>query len=158
MLNNLVNIYKQRTLHLHEIKSAAKAIAIYEEAEKYWNKKVAKYDWALLRKNIAETKFALGKLTRDKKILIEAIRDCIQSMRFRNLENSPYQWGKTVRIIFSIVILLDQLHSLKDVTVSIKLKIFSYCDVILGDTHQWRKNIAPLFITETRKVLNLLSS
>jgi hypothetical protein len=88
VLNNLGNVFKQKVLVFKEITSAPEAIAYYEEAGQYWTEKDADYDWALLRKNIAETKYALGKLANDKEILVECIQDCIRSIKYRNLKNS----------------------------------------------------------------------
>lgn len=152
ILNNLGNIYKQRTLVFNDIKSASKAITIYEEAEQYWNKKDAKYDWALLRKNIAETKYALGKLTNDNKILFEALNDCIKSTQYRNLKNSPYQWGKTIKIVFSIILLLGKRNSLKSISESKRKKILSYIKVVSEDESKWSENISPEFVQNARQV------
>jgi len=158
VLNNAGNSYKQRTLVLKNLQSAKKAIAYYEEAAKYWNEKDASYDWALVRKNIAETKYALGKLTNDSEILLEALSDCIHAIRYRNLKNSPYQWGKTVQVVFSIVILLDRLKKIKLITKSSRTKILSYITSVIEDEATWMQNLSTGFIRNARKVKTILLS
>lgn len=156
VLNNLGNIYKQRALIFKDIISATKAISCYDEAEKSWNKKDAKYDWALLRKNLAETKYALGKITNDTKMLLEALSDSIQSIKYRNLKNSPYQWGKTVKVIFLIAILLDELNSIKLISKSTRSLILSYINTVLSDDTKWSENISTEFIQNANQVQTLL--
>lgn len=156
VLNNIGNIYKQRALIFKDIRSAAKAIAYYEEGEQYWNENNANYDWALLRKNIAETKYALGKLTHDTKILLEALEDCIKAIRYRNLENSPYQWGKTVKIIFQLLILIDELKSIKLIPKSTQRIILSYIKDVITDPTRWSENISTEFVQNAGQAQTLL--
>jgi tetratricopeptide (TPR) repeat protein len=157
VLNNIGNIYKQRILIFKDVTSAPKAIVYYEDAEQYWNEKDASYDWALVRKNIAETKYALGKITRDPKILLESLEDCISAIRYRNLENSPYQWGKTVKIVLSIIILLKDLNELKLVSKSAREKILSYVISIMEDEETWSENISSELIQSARQVKTFLA-
>lgn len=156
ILNNIGNVYKQRVLIFKEIGSAAKAMACYEEAEQYWNEKDAGYDWALLRKNLAETKYALGRIINDTELLLEALKDSIRSMKYRNLRNSPYQWGKTVKIVFLVVIFLDEIKRKRPIPKAIRTKILSYINTILGDESRWRENISAEFIQNARQAQDII--
>lgn len=156
VLNNLGNVFKQKALIFNDIKSGMQAINIYLDAEQYWNKNDAKYDWALLRKNIAETKYAIGKLTKDTKMLSESLRDCIAAIQYRNLKNSPYQWGKTVNVILLIVVTLHQLKSAKLVSKLEKTKILSYLKVIIENKGTWSKNISVEFVKNAIKTRSIL--
>lgn len=156
VLNNYGNVFKQRFLIFNEISCAGQAIKCYEEAEKYWNEKNANYDWALLRKNIAETKYALGKITRDEAKLLESILDSISSIKYRTFENSPYQWAKSVDIIFSAIIFLDQMKSIKSIPEDVRKIIISYVDLICEDENIWKDNLSDSFIEKAKLTQNVL--
>lgn len=157
VLNSIGNVYKQRAVIFGEVISATKAIGYYTEAEKYWNEKDANYDWALLTKNIAETKYTLGKLTRDVTLLLNALNDCFSAIKYRNLENSPYQWGKTVKIIFSIVILLNELQCLGLVSKKSQRKIKSCIKPVIANEIKWSENLSPEFIHSAKQAQILLN-
>jgi len=157
VLNNLGNVFKQKALKFKDIRSASTAITYYEDAEKLWTENDYGYEWSLLRKNIGETKFALGRISKDSDLLIAALEDCIASMKYRNLKNSPYQWAKSMDILFAIVVFLNKLNSIPKMPISIRKKIISYAKIINKNKVLWSKNNFPLLLENVQDALLILS-
>lgn len=143
VLNNLGNVYKQRLLCLQDQKSAANAISCYEEAEEYWTEQESGYEWALLRKNIADTNYGLSKLLNDSSLLPDVVSDCLSAIKYRDLKNSPFQWAKTIHIIFSTVILLDTMNSIKLLPYKTRKKILWYTKTVTENDYKWKNE--PMF-------------
>ncbi|WP_259068725.1 hypothetical protein HDF24_07415 [Mucilaginibacter sp. X4EP1] len=160
VLNNLGNVYKQKALFLEteKIKNAKMAISCYEDAEKFWSEPNAKYEWALLQKNKAEAKYALVKVTRDGKLLIDALKDCLSSVKYRDLENSPYQWGKSVEISFQIVLLLKELKSITLIPKPMREGILLYTQQIDEDNSKWGAKNFTNFLINAKQAQTLLKN
>lgn len=155
ILNNIGNIYKQRCLSFKEPRSATKALSFYEKAEEYWKEKTAGYDWALLRKNMAETKYALGRITFDSELILDAIKDSIKSVKYRTLKSSPYQWGKTVNIVFLAVILLNEMKLTKVIQKDVRRTIKAYSNAVINDD-RWRENISAEFVLNAKLIQKII--
>jgi len=158
ILNNLGNVYKQKALFIGNEKreNATKAIYYYEQAENFWSEPTAKYEWALLQKNKAEAKYALAKVTRDSELLIDALKDCSSSVKYRDLQNSPYQWGKSVDVIFQIVLLLRETNSLSLIPKQIRENIILYTRQIDDDNTIWGAKNFTDFLTKAKQAQTFL--
>ncbi len=158
VLNNLGNVYKQMALclELHKEKNAQHAIDCYVKAEKFWNEPNAKYEWALLQKNKGEAKYALAKVNLDTNILIDALQDCSLSTKYRTLENSPYQWGKSVDVVFQIVLFLEELKSLALISEQMQKTIKSYAKEIDKNNSKWSEMKLANLLSHAKQVCILL--
>lgn len=157
VLNNLGNVHKQRLLILKSIASASKAISCYQEGELYWTEPASPYEWAILRKNIAETKYALSKLTNDVEILMQALSDGIISTKYRNFENSSYQWAKSVDIIFKIVIWVGHLNATKRISKSERKELLSYVNTAVKNQTKWKDLVLNKFVQNALEAKEVLS-
>lgn len=158
VLNNIGNTFKQRLLVCKDFSSAAKALAYYDEAMEFWTEKSSSYEWGLLKKNVAETKYALAAITNDSDLFIEAMDDCIQSMKYRDIKNSPYQWAKSVEILFWIIIALDKENALFAITPKQKGKALKYIQQIYENGVKWGTNDFQDFYANAEKTLHLLNT
>lgn len=112
ILNNLGNVFKQKVLKYGDITSSSKAIYFYEAASQIWTESDACYEWAMLRKNIGETKLAHSQVTNDVDLILSGLVDCLASTKYRTIDHSPYQWTKSMNVVFSILTFLDESSSL----------------------------------------------
>jgi tetratricopeptide (TPR) repeat protein len=160
VLNNLGNVYKQKSLHLEteKIQNARKAIGCYQDAEEFWTEASAKYEWALLKKNKAEAKYALGKVCHDTTLLIEALDDCSLAVKYRNFDNSPFQWGKTVEVSFKIVLLLEELKKLTLISKPLREIVIHYTQQIDNNDSLWGAKNFTNFLTNAKQAQLLLKN
>ncbi len=141
VLNNMGNIFKQRVMFLGDYGCAPQALSYYDEALEIWTEKNYSYEWGLVKKNIGETKYALARITGDSLLLIEAIEDCVFALKYRDLKNSPYQWGKSVEIILLAVKELKRLNAIITIKPKLKQKVIGYAEIIKTFPHKWDPDV-----------------
>ncbi|MEM9010618.1 MAG: hypothetical protein AAGE18_05275 [Pseudomonadota bacterium] len=98
-LNNLGNVFKQRIKIEPRADFVSEAIRLYSEAEKYWTEENAPYEWAMLQKNKADTRLAFGQAVFvGEEFLKKGLEGIKDALRYRTLEDAPYQYKKTVSV------------------------------------------------------------
>ena len=101
--NNTGNLWKQRYKRTGNFLHYKNAIFFYRMAEDGWLKSVFPYHWSIVKKNKAEINLACYQKTHEVEQLKTAIQDSIISIQIRDYRNSPHQWLKTVKILFSAI-------------------------------------------------------
>tara|TARA_R110000868_G_scaffold162329_12_gene393503 strand:+ start:27081 stop:28673 length:1593 start_codon:yes stop_codon:yes gene_type:complete len=96
--NNFGNYYKQRNIAEPSQELLALALAEYGRTDEWWTEKTAPYEWAMVQKNIAEVILPVAEKDQDVDALQSVIAHCLNAVRYRDIENSPFQWLKTMRI------------------------------------------------------------
>jgi hypothetical protein len=103
ILNNLGNLNKQRGRESQNLACIHAAFSYYEQSEVGWSFEKFPYFWAIIQKNKAENFLTEYILTQEDMYLLKSIQHCIASIKIRNYENSPYQWVKSVEILFNSI-------------------------------------------------------
>jgi len=98
LFNNYGNLYKQKQFATANSNSVKSALEKYQVTEKWWTEQTAPYEWAMVRKNIAEVTLSAAQTSRNISQLASVVSNCVSSVRYRNFDNSPFQWSKTVQI------------------------------------------------------------
>lgn len=103
--NNLGNLFKQRYTLSQDVSHGEKSLQQYAIAENFSPEKDQPYFWATIQKNKGEIKYQLSKKTPDDTYTLGAIFDCFESLRYRNRVDAPYQWLKSIEVLFNLILL-----------------------------------------------------
>ena len=103
ILNNLGNLWKQRTKQLKDLACATRAIGYYNEAESLWSRQNFPYFWAGVQKNKAELILIRFQLNAESSEVLPGLIYAVDAISIRNYEDSPFQWVKSAEIIFSLI-------------------------------------------------------
>lgn len=98
--NNIGNLWKQRYSRTNGIIDYKNSTFFYKMAEKFWSEEVFPYHWSIVQKNKADLTLLFFFQSGERELLLSSIRGAISALTFRDFVNSPYQWVKTVRILF----------------------------------------------------------
>jgi hypothetical protein len=107
--NNVGNLWKQRYASSQDPLSAKKALENYTIAENFSPEKSAPYFWATIQKNKGEIKYLLSREDKDDTRIREGIVHCLDSLRYRDRVSAPYQWLKSIAVLFDLALLSPQI-------------------------------------------------
>lgn len=98
-LNNLGNIGKQRLQHTKDSHWYSFAIENYGKAEKYWTESDTPYEWAMIKKNMADVRCVSMEVSGfSKKTAEVALSEIEESLKYRNAANAPYQYRRSMEV------------------------------------------------------------
>jgi tetratricopeptide (TPR) repeat protein len=103
--NNAGNLWKQYYTSSQDPLDAEKALQYYALAEGFSSEKDAPYFWATIQKNKGEVKYFLSKTDKDPTRILEGVLHCLDSLQYRDRVSAPYQWLKSVEVLFDLVLL-----------------------------------------------------
>tara|TARA_B100000508_G_scaffold60333_1_gene47173 strand:- start:208870 stop:210489 length:1620 start_codon:yes stop_codon:yes gene_type:complete len=96
--NNYGNYHKEMMGRSGELSHADAAKEKYEKTERWWTEKTAPYEWAMVRKNIAEVRLLAAQKNPSVEEFIAVMDECAKAVMYRTLTDSPFQWMKTTSI------------------------------------------------------------
>lgn len=99
-LNNLGNIGKQRLKTSGAISHYDQAMDSYSGTSRFWNEDVASYEWAMVQKNKAETRYEYMQLYGFDRVMYQAaIEEISAALRHRTATDAPYQNKRTLEVL-----------------------------------------------------------
>jgi tetratricopeptide (TPR) repeat protein len=105
--NNLGNVYKLMISIDND--AFRKSISAYNKAEEIWTINNAPYEWAMINKNRAEARLEAAQKNICGMVDLEIARkEILEAMRYRRIDNAPFQFKKTENIYNKIESLITQ--------------------------------------------------